>query len=494
MAPHPSALPSPPQGIFSLALPHRTGSQCRHFYLQSRWYRPEEETASPPLAAVRACLGAARPQTRQLWASEVAAQVETRVEAWLQGKATPGSVGVKVAGAGAPAAAAATAAAPLASFAFRPSERHQQQSGGWPKPGLGPRLANQKPTARPPRKKTATAAKPPPPPKRRAKAIDSSEDDDDEFVAGTLRKVQVVEQQKQAPPAAAAPAAAAASGRPKASGGGKRTPRGARADTLVMMGAAAGGGDFDPGDGGGADADAITVIRLDKDKAGALPGWGRRVRPYIPPGPAPTPPPGALVFAPDLLRFDFATLGAGAFSGAIVNAPLAGDPALGVTPTQLAAMALPDCLAPDAIVCVWASKAAVGETVAAMAKAWDCKYVENLTWVHLGPGGAVARAPAPLAAASHATLVMGRRGKGALELRHQRSPDVIVEPALGAGRFPDGVREMLETLLPEGKGGSDGGGGGAQRAPRFLEVAFHGAEPGARPGWAKLVQAPRGEG
>jgi hypothetical protein len=101
---------------------------------------------------------------------------------------------------------------------------------------------------------------------------------------------------------------------------------------------------------------------------------------------------------------------------------------------------------------------------------------------------------------------MGRRGGGELELRHQRSPDVIVEPVLGGGRFPDSVREMMETLLPESKHGKQekkGGGGGNGKTqqpsqqegkekrgggPRFLEISFHGAEPGLRSGWVKLIQ------
>ena len=245
------------------------------------------------------------------------------------------------------------------------------------------------------------------------------------------------------------------------------------------------------------------------------------IKPYQPPpvanpgaaAAAATAIAGSVIETANVLSFPFYSLHSHSFIGVIINAPLSDDPTTGITPTQLATLPLPDCLASDAIVGVWAQKQFVGPVVQCMSSAWGCKYVENLTWVHLSPGGDVARGEAPFTRASHSTLVMGRRssssrGGGELELRHQRSADVIVEAVRGGGRFPDAAREMLETLLPvrkKGKKGEEGGvdaekGGGGEEdndgttttvvstASRFLEVALHGAEVGVRPGWVKVVQ------
>lgn len=98
---------------------------------------------------------------------------------------------------------------------------------------------------------------------------------------------------------------------------------------------------------------------------------------------------------------------------------------------------------------------------------------------------------------------MGRRGqegkgqesKGHLELRHQRTPDVIISPALPPGRCPEAVYSMIETLLPESaacKAAKSGSSGGPLR---LLELSFNGSgssgggERCGRPGWVRLVQS-----
>ena len=259
----------------------------------------------------------------------------------------------------------------------------------------------------------------------------------------------------------------------------------------------------------------MNIIRLDREKN--LPGWvAREVKPYCPPlidnllnktddASASIAEKGSkILFTKDILAFDFASLGSETITGVIINAPLSEHPHHGITINQLTTLGLADCLASDAIVCIWATKEYIGQAATCMTKAWGCKYVENLTWVHIAPNGDVAKGPSTLTRTSHSTLLMGRRGGGELELRHQRSPDVIVEPVRGGGKFPDTVREMMETLLPESKHAKQGktlGGkatqqqqqekekkGGVKSGARFLEISFHGAEPGVRPGWVKLVQ------
>lgn len=345
-------------------------------------------------------------------------------------------------------------------------------------------------------------------------------DSEDEFIAGTLRKVKTV-----APPLldvllsrgatddSINNASISNAGKAAAFKGKRRAPR--RRPALLANGTAALAiqQEFDD-----EEMERMTIIKL--DKGSKLPGWvAREVQPYCPSktenklrdahgGPVTTAAAlegSKIVLTDDIFTFNFASLGPETIIGVIINAPLSDNHQIGITISRLTTLPLTDCLATDAIICLWATKQHVGQAVNCMAKAWGCKYVENLTWVHIAPNGDVAKGPSTLTRTSHSTLLMGRRGNGELELRHQRRPDVIVEPVRGGGRFPDSVREMMETLLPEAKHGKQqgkGGGGKTQQpqpekmqanekrvaGPRFLEISFHGAEAGVRSGWVKLIQ------
>lgn len=82
---------------------------------------------------------------------------------------------------------------------------------------------------------------------------------------------------------------------------------------------------------------------------------------------------------------------------------------------------------------------------------------------------------------SHLSLLLGRKGAASsMQLKHQRTADVIFAPALPPGQCPDEARVMLETLLPPCGG-----------APRLLEVSLAPGpqEAASRPGWVKVVQA-----
>jgi hypothetical protein len=523
------------QGLFSLELPNRTGSQCAAYYRQSHWFRPGEEDSDAPLAAARACLAHHTAALAALWASPLAQQVVQRVEQCLglgelpaaRRSATPASAAPKSANgaraAGEPAAAPRAAPSPLSGAenatqgqvsAAPPSGSTQRSASGsrlgWSSLSLSGRraLAAAAAAAAPPApapvvqpaSKPATqrldAAQPPaqhqqPEQKqqqkgkqkqRAAKAAPrgstpcgagGGDSSDEEFVAGTLR----------APRPSKCAAFLASRGDDDAEAGGAGPKR-----RKPAAGAAA------AGDGAGAASEAAIVrLQLTKD----APGWCRPVAPYVPPearAAAAAAPDRRVLRAPDLLSFDFASLGGG-FLGVIVNAsfvdpgdaPATAAGGRGITPAQPAALPIPSCLAGDAIVCVWARKRRTAQVARAMAAAWGCKIVESLAWIELTPEGSVAAAAGGGAggatAAGHLTLVMGRRGGGGLDLRHQRTADVVVAPALGGGRFPGMVRAMLETLLAGAGGGVRG-----QGPPRLLEVAFQGGEPGGRAGWVTLVQ------
>lgn len=84
---------------------------------------------------------------------------------------------------------------------------------------------------------------------------------------------------------------------------------------------------------------------------------------------------------------------------------------------------------------------------------------------------------------SKSELWYGRQGAGDLELRHQRTADVIVGPAAAGAAIPEGVYAMIETLLTEaGLWESTG-------RCRLLELTWHGQKSRqGRPGWVTVVQ------
>ncbi len=81
---------------------------------------------------------------------------------------------------------------------------------------------------------------------------------------------------------------------------------------------------------------------------------------------------------------------------------------------------------------------------------WGIRYVENLTWVRLGGDCRPCqdRGGSPYFCTSHLTLLIGKRGSGPLELRHQRNCDVIVCPERHGEEMPLQVHAIIETLLP----------------------------------------------
>jgi hypothetical protein len=79
---------------------------------------------------------------------------------------------------------------------------------------------------------------------------------------------------------------------------------------------------------------------------------------------------------------------------------------------------------------------------------------------------------------------MGRTGASDLQLRHQRSADVLFGPVEAGGRVPEATYVVLETLLP----GRGPGLGAGEEAPRLLELDLRGANCAARPGWTRVVR------
>ena len=109
-------------------------------------------------------------------------------------------------------------------------------------------------------------------------------------------------------------------------------------------------------------------------------------------------------------------------------------------------------LCPDGFVFVWIPKTLL-QRVWRIIKGWGFVYVENLTWIELCPNHRIQaktddRALLPF---SHATLYIFRRGGKNIEIKHQRSSDVVFDVS-GRDRVPKDVYKAIETMLPSSAG------------------------------------------
>lgn len=554
-------------GIFSIALPNRTGKQCKSMYYTSQHLQhPHDATLfSRPLAARRELLQHHAPLIHDAFNSPIAEQISQRVIAWMDGEDPPPETLQLTPPAAAPSQQ--QQAHTQQKENMKPNEQGNNQNSTSnktfhpPHPRTTPKseagvISSVTATSYPPPqhrvlKKIATATAPRSKnqdtpsnsnsqSKRKVKftsMIDGNadEDDDDDFMEGSLRSIA------KKPTTSLATADSKTNGQQKSNKDIKtnlKTAAKSIAHNLhsksLHNNAAVKGVQKNPSkhakrrritfrddlgdivirysfhssglnDGENAEEskdgeeNKMTVLRLDKEKS--LLGWGRSVLPYYihpkmhgsienqHPSIKNQHPSKYHIKTPDIFSFDFSSLlslSTRPFIGVIINAPvcLDGD-AVGKESRmrsiqQLALMKLQDCMAKDAILCIFATKSSCAQVVNLMSKVWACKYVENLTWVHLNAGCKILKEDSPFLLKSHSTLIMGRRGSsGELELRHQRSTDVVFAPEMENGRYPDAIQEMLETLLPEPSGVGEEG------APRLLEIAFHGAAA-PRPGWMTL--------
>jgi len=106
---------------------------------------------------------------------------------------------------------------------------------------------------------------------------------------------------------------------------------------------------------------------------------------------------------------------------------------------------------PYGFVFVWTPKELIMPVCKLMQKQ-GFAYVENLTWVWMQPNNTIAEDASAYIGRSHSTLYMFRAtcvDRSKVELRHQRSPDVIFDYRKDGGRCPTETYEYLETLLPK---------------------------------------------
>ena len=188
------------------------------------------------------------------------------------------------------------------------------------------------------------------------------------------------------------------------------------------------------------------------------------------------PPPTTYLEVPALTRLDPKTLPAQSYQAALINPGW--DRGENSVADVLAKLPLPR-LVPTGFIFIWTPKNRVQAVCKQMSK-WGYTYIENLTWVFMGPNNKILTLPSQFVCNSHMTLYMFRAAdKGRdIELRHQRNPDVTFDSVRagnreGDGAAPDETFVAIETLLPTGKG-------------KLVELwAPEGVK---RPGWTHVVE------
>ncbi|CAO3595725.1 unnamed protein product [Absidia cylindrospora] len=107
------------------------------------------------------------------------------------------------------------------------------------------------------------------------------------------------------------------------------------------------------------------------------------------------------------------------------------------------------------LIFIWTHKLIQADVVRMM-YSLDCKYVENLVWFKKSVNNVPLDQPSPYISSTKEILLMFKKGDG-IELRHQRSADVIIDFEQPASRWvheeftepkPPAVFDMIETLLP----------------------------------------------
>lgn len=144
---------------------------------------------------------------------------------------------------------------------------------------------------------------------------------------------------------------------------------------------------------------------------------------------------------------------------------------------RLKALPIPS-LCPDGFVFVWLPKIFL-QSVWKILKSWGFVYVENLTWIQLQPNSKVIRNQDPanvILPSSHITLYIFRRGGKNIEIKHQRSSDVVFDfHSPDRFRVPREAYNAIETMLPTAYG-------------KLLEIWS--AADARRAGWMHLCEKP----
>ncbi|OIR58315.1 MAG: uncharacterized protein A8A55_0904 [Amphiamblys sp. WSBS2006] len=132
---------------------------------------------------------------------------------------------------------------------------------------------------------------------------------------------------------------------------------------------------------------------------------------------------------------------------------------------------------------IWTEKEMLEEIVDIVCGKWGLRYVENICWLKKNWDNSLHLTESRLFSTSKKTLLVFRKS-GDLDLRHQRSPDTIIDFIKPHdGRHPNEekpgiVYEIIETMLPDIKKGT---------APKFLELWAR--KDSVRDGWMMVYDS-----
>jgi hypothetical protein len=149
---------------------------------------------------------------------------------------------------------------------------------------------------------------------------------------------------------------------------------------------------------------------------------------------------------------DFAVPSLGKFSAVLIDPPWHE-----ITPQDLLKLDMYGMTYKEAYLFIWVEKKYISDTLRLIEKNWNFRYVENMCWVMERANQEFTMNESEFLATSHQTMLIfkkePKKAKARMDIRHQRSPDVIFDfvDEQHPREKPRRVFGYLETLIPNGQ-------------------------------------------
>ena len=219
------------------------------------------------------------------------------------------------------------------------------------------------------------------------------------------------------------------------------------------------------------DPNEIQYIRI---PAAPIPlSWGRTIAPFTPPKTERNRENSAEIICVDKVAdISSGMLPESPCEAVLINSKWYKGKSLDEAVERLASLPI-QSLVPYGFVFVWTPKE-LAHKVCKQMQTWGYAYIENLTWVWMLPNNTIFEGQSQYAKKSHLTLYMFRAVDRTqnIELRHQRSPDVVFDYLKPNDRCPIETYSTIEILLPQSRG-------------KLLEL-WGNKEENDRPGWVVM--------
>lgn len=218
-----------------------------------------------------------------------------------------------------------------------------------------------------------------------------------------------------------------------------------------------------------ADPNAIQFIRIPPPPIPL--SWGRVIAPYTPPRQEKT---AFCINVPDMKKLSAPMLPDSVAEAILINSAWYRGYTHDEAMTRISSVSFKS-LVPYGFIFVWTPKELV-HPVCKLMLTNGYAYIENLTWVWMEPNNTIAKEDSKYVRRSHLTLYMFRAIDRIqnIELRHQRSPDVVFDYQKDGETCPLETYSYIETLLPQSKG-------------KLVEL-WGTVHENDRPGWAVVTQ------